>query len=56
MWYGLENDLTAWYTLYRAIGVEPLLKTCEQCEVGDRVTKFGRFMLTRVIGYTKGTY
>jgi hypothetical protein len=44
MWYGAENDLTAWHALCRAIGVEPLPKTCEQCEeVGDRVTKFGRF-------------
>jgi hypothetical protein len=47
MWYGAENDLTAWHALCRAIGVEPLPKTCAQCEeVGDRVTKFGRFMLT----------
>jgi hypothetical protein len=54
IWYGAENDLTAWHALCRVIGVEPLPKTCEQCEeVGDRVTKFGRFMLTRVIGYTK---
>jgi uncharacterized protein YlaI len=50
MWYGAENDLTAWHALCRAIGVEPLPKTCEQCEeVGDRATKFGRFMLTRII-------
>jgi hypothetical protein len=32
MWYGAENDLTAWHALCRAIGVEPLPKTCEQCE------------------------
>ena len=56
MWYGAENDLTAWHALCRAIGVEPLPKTCEQCEeVGDRATKFGRFMLTRIIGCTKDT-
>jgi hypothetical protein len=56
MWYGAENDLTAWHALCRAIGVKPLPKTCEQCEeVGGRVTKFGRFMLTRVIGCTKDT-
>jgi uncharacterized protein YlaI len=56
MWYGAENNLTAWHALCRAIGVEPLPKTCEQCEeVGDRVTKFGRFMLTRIIGCTKDT-
>jgi hypothetical protein len=56
MWYGAENDLTAWHALCRAIGVEPLPKTCEQCEeVGDRAAKFGRFMLTRVIGCTKDT-
>jgi hypothetical protein len=45
MWYGAENDLTAWHALCRAIGIEPLPKTCEQCEeVGDRVTKVDRFM------------
>jgi uncharacterized protein YlaI len=56
MWYGAENDLTAWHALCRAIGVEPLPRTCEQCEeVGDRVTKFGRFMLTPAIGCTKDT-
>ena len=50
MWYGAENDLTAWHALCRAIGVKPLPKTCEQCEqVGDHATKFGRFMLTRII-------
>lgn len=49
LWYGAENDLTAWHALCRAIGVDPLPKTCEQCEeVGDRATKFGRFILTRV--------
>jgi uncharacterized protein YlaI len=49
MWYGAENDLTAWHALCRAIGVEPLPETCGQCEeVGDRATKFGRFMLTRI--------
>ncbi|KFZ03503.1 hypothetical protein V502_10890, partial [Pseudogymnoascus sp. VKM F-4520 (FW-2644)] len=32
MWYGAENDLTAWHALCRAIGVEPLPETCEQCE------------------------
>ena len=36
MWYGSEDALTAWHALCRAIGVEPLPKTCEQCEeVGD---------------------
>jgi uncharacterized protein YlaI len=56
LWYGAENDLTAWHALCRAIGIDPLPKTCEQCEeVGDRVTKFDRFMLTRVIGCTKDT-
>jgi hypothetical protein len=33
MWYGTENDLTAWHALCRAIGVKPLPKTCEKCEV-----------------------
>jgi hypothetical protein len=30
IWYGAGNDLTAWHALCRAIGVEPLPKTCEQ--------------------------
>jgi hypothetical protein len=56
IWYGAENNLTAWHALCRAIGIEPLPKTCEQCEkVGDHVTKFGRFMLMRIIGCTKDT-
>lgn len=54
LWYGAENDLTAWHALCRAIGVEPLPTTCRQCEeVGDCVAKFRRFMLTRIIGCTK---
>jgi len=56
MRYSVENDLTMWYALCHVIGVEPLPKTCEQCEeVGDGVTKLGRFMLTRIIGCTKDT-
>ncbi len=36
MWYGAEDDLTAWHALCHAIGVEPLPTTCEQCqEVGN---------------------
>jgi hypothetical protein len=55
MWYGAENDLTAWHALCRAISIEPLPKTCEKYEeVGDRVTKLGRFILMRIIGCMKG--
>jgi uncharacterized protein YlaI len=44
----------ALHALCRAIGIDPLPKTCEQCEeVRDRATKFGRFMLTQIIGCTK---
>jgi hypothetical protein len=32
MWYGAENDLTAWHALCRAIGIELLPLTYEQCE------------------------
>lgn len=32
MWFGAENDLTAWHALCRAIGVKPLPQTCAQCE------------------------
>ncbi|TGO46781.1 hypothetical protein BCON_0308g00110 [Botryotinia convoluta] len=28
MWYGAEDDLTAWHALCRAIGIEPLPNTC----------------------------
>lgn len=38
MWYGAEDDLTAWHALCRAIGVEPLPKTCEQCQDAARRT------------------
>lgn len=38
MWYGAENDLTAWHALCRAIGVERLPTTCEQCEEAVRRT------------------
>ncbi|CAG8972327.1 hypothetical protein HYALB_00001730 [Hymenoscyphus albidus] len=38
MWYGAENDLTAWHALCRAIGVEPLPTTCDQCEEAVRRT------------------
>jgi hypothetical protein len=56
LWYGAENDLTAWHALCRAIGVEPLPKTCEQCEeVGDRALKLRRSILTRVTGCEKNT-
>jgi len=37
-WYGAEDDLTAWHALCRAIGVEPLPQTCEQCETAVRRT------------------
>ncbi len=32
MWYGQEDDLTAWHALCRAIGIIPLPKTCGQCQ------------------------
>lgn len=32
MWYGAEDDLTAWHALCRAIGVVPLPQTPAQCE------------------------
>ncbi|KFZ17691.1 hypothetical protein V501_01607 [Pseudogymnoascus sp. VKM F-4519 (FW-2642)] len=38
MWYGAESDLTAWHALCRAIGLEPLPKTCDQCEQAVRKT------------------
>jgi len=38
-WYGAENDLTAWHALCRAIGIEPLPRTCEKCEEAVRRTQ-----------------
>ncbi|KAF1809571.1 hypothetical protein P152DRAFT_153006 [Eremomyces bilateralis CBS 781.70] len=38
MWYGAEDDLTAWHALCRAIGIEPLPRTCGQCERAVRRT------------------
>jgi uncharacterized protein YlaI len=53
MWYGAENDLTAWHALCRAVGIEPLPPTCEQCvEVRLRHTTLSALMLTW-IGCTK---
>jgi hypothetical protein len=56
MWYGAEDDLTAWHSLCRAIGVEPLPRTCAACErVRGCVMKLGRLILTRITGCTKDT-
>lgn len=30
MWFGAEDDLDAWHSLCRAIGIEPLPETCKQ--------------------------
>ncbi|KAK7403331.1 hypothetical protein QQX98_010920 [Neonectria punicea] len=38
LWYAAEDDLMAWHALCRAIGIEPLPKTCEQCEQAVRRT------------------
>lgn len=32
LWFGAEDDLTAWHALCRAIGVDPLPNTPKQCE------------------------
>ncbi|TVY13032.1 hypothetical protein LARI1_G009054 [Lachnellula arida] len=57
-WYSAEDDLTAWHALCRAIGVEPLPQTCEQCETGrsnskKKVQTFGT--VTKLRAYTKET-
>ena len=40
MWYGVEDDSTAWHALCRAVGIEPPPRTCEQFEkVRDCQTK-----------------
>ncbi|KAK1960024.1 hypothetical protein LY78DRAFT_619146 [Colletotrichum sublineola] len=38
MWYGAEDDLTAWHALCRAIGIKPLPNTCDGCEKAARRT------------------
>ncbi|EFZ04512.2 double-stranded RNA-binding type zinc finger domain protein [Metarhizium robertsii] len=38
MWYGSEDDLTAWHALCRAIGINPLPKACKHCEEAVRRT------------------
>ena len=54
LWYGAEDSLTAWHALCRAIGIEPLPKTCEECEkVQGRAPRSRRFILTRVTGCKK---
>lgn len=57
MWYGAENDLTAWHVLCRAIGVvKPLPKTCEKCvQVSDCMTQIARRELMQTTGRTKDT-
>jgi hypothetical protein len=32
LWYGAEDDLNAWHSLCRAIGINPLPATCMECE------------------------
>lgn len=32
MWFGAEDDLTAWHSLCRAVGIEPLPPTCALCK------------------------
>jgi hypothetical protein len=32
LWFGEEDDLSAWHALCHAIGVEPPPQTCDQCE------------------------
>jgi hypothetical protein len=56
MWYGAEDDLTAWHALCRAIGIDPLPQTCRQCEkVRSRHMKLNTHLLTQRIGCTKYT-
>jgi len=32
LWYGADDDLTAWHAFCRAIGINPLPETCKNCE------------------------
>ncbi|KAI6352147.1 hypothetical protein MCOR25_009532 [Pyricularia grisea] len=36
MWYGSTDDLKAWHTLCRAIGIKPLPESCSQCKKAVR--------------------
>ncbi|VUC22459.1 unnamed protein product [Clonostachys rosea] len=37
-WFGAEDDLTAWHSLCRAIGIEPPPQTCALCQKAARNT------------------
>jgi hypothetical protein len=56
MWFGAESDLTAWHSLCHAIGIDPLPRTCEQCEEVRRChARLSIRILTHSIGCTKDT-
>ncbi|PMD67452.1 uncharacterized protein K444DRAFT_639408 [Hyaloscypha bicolor E] len=41
LWYGTENDLTAWHALCRAISIDPLPKTLQRTHVNiEKVRTF----------------
>lgn len=52
MWYGDEDNLTAWHALCRAIGVNPLPGTCEQCVV-VRISRSPKEALARAPTLTR---
>ncbi|OJJ79521.1 C2H2-type zinc finger protein [Aspergillus glaucus CBS 516.65] len=32
LWFGAEDDIAAWHSLCRAVGIEPLPRSCLECE------------------------
>lgn len=32
LWFGAEDDITAWHSLCRAVNIKPLPATCHECE------------------------
>ncbi|KAL4779037.1 hypothetical protein BJX76DRAFT_365640 [Aspergillus varians] len=36
LWFGSEDDLAAWHALCRAVRIEPLPRTCQECEKAVR--------------------
>ena len=53
-WYGAENDITAWHSLCRAIGVEPPPQTCAQYEtVRSSQPLEWKCVLRQITGCTK---
>lgn len=43
LWFGEENDLAAWHSLCRAVRIDPLPRTCLDCEKVELTATFPRY-------------